>query len=298
MISELILGAVLAGGIDCGTITSDRILGADLARVRSELSAIPANAVIGFAPRPGTYRRFSSADLERIAAHYDVKANTASGEICFGWRMKAPDMEAVVSAMREAVAEPAEISVISVRPSIIPDGRVVFPRSGLAPGSRSSQQPVEWRGYVQYAPTLKFPVIAQVSLRVSVKRVVAATALQAGIPITPEMLSVEAAEFSSSNFSISGSVADYIGRIPRKKIPAGTLLRLQDVSAAPQVAKDSMVDIEVRTEKARLTFAAKAEAAGNPGDVIPFRNPSSGKRFLARVESKDRAIVAIQGVHP
>ena len=41
------------------------------------------------------------------------------------------------------------------------------------------------------------------------------------------------------------------------------------------------VTVEVAAEGARLEFEAQAEAAGDTGDVVAMRNPSSRRRFLA-----------------
>jgi flagella basal body P-ring formation protein FlgA len=51
------------------------------------------------------------------------------------------------------------------------------------------------------------------------------------------------------------------------------------------------VTVEVAAEGARLELQAEAEAAGDTGESIAVLNPSSHKRFLARVVGPGRVLV-------
>ncbi len=70
-----------------------------------------------------------------------------------------------------------------------------------------------------------------------------------------------------------------------------TATRLLGQTPAPEVTRGESVAVEVQSGAARLTFDAKAESSGKPGDTVLLRNPENGRLFQARVVGKGKALV-------
>jgi flagella basal body P-ring formation protein FlgA len=66
-----------------------------------------------------------------------------------------------------------------------------------------------------------------------------------------------------------------------------------DLAEAFQVERGDTVEVMVIAGAAQLALDAQAEASGRQGDVIPLRNPRSGKLFRARIDGKGRAVVMV-----
>jgi flagella basal body P-ring formation protein FlgA len=61
---------------------------------------------------------------------------------------------------------------------------------------------------------------------------------------------------------------------------------------APDVRRGDAVQVQVVSGSARLKLSAIAERDGRSGEMLEFRNPSSGKTFRARLDGP-KAIVLV-----
>ncbi|HVW87805.1 MAG TPA: hypothetical protein VHB50_24135, partial [Bryobacteraceae bacterium] len=151
--------ALLVG--DCMPVTGDRILARDLALADPAFAALPATTIVSYAPPPGTKRVFAVPELVRIA-----RANRVSlakpVEICFEFPMRLMREQEVIDSMRRTLPPEAELTIVEIPKTAIPDGALEFPRTGLEPAIRGAQL---WRGYVRYGETLRSPVWARITLQ-------------------------------------------------------------------------------------------------------------------------------------
>ena len=118
---------------------------------------VAADFALGYAPAPGTRRVFKGDALERLARNQGVTADMWKPlpDVCFERAMATLDAEDILEAMRSAwgignVTGPdVRMELRSFSPQIAPQGKVVFPRTGLQlPATSDPQAEVFWRGYV------------------------------------------------------------------------------------------------------------------------------------------------------
>ena len=273
----------------CLPVEGDRITAADLARADQAFAALPGETPLGFAPAPGARRVLQPAELARMA----VRNGLTPGEqhaVCFE-RLAIPlSSEAVLAAMRATLPE-AHIELVAYSRYPVPRGDLVFPRSGLAAPARNAAGGVAlWRGALHFA-NRRVPVWARVRVTLMLTRTVAAEVLRAGVPIAAGQLRAETQEvFPSAN--IFPSPEQIAGRSPRRTIPAGTPITTALLAPVHEVARGDTVRVEVRQGNTRLELEGRAERDGARGEIVIVKNPSTGRRFPARVEGPGKVVVA------
>jgi len=148
-----------------------------------------------------------------------------------------------------------------------------------------------WNGYVTYGARRRFAVWARVTVAVSLMRVVASQDLKPGRPIEASQLRLEAHEGLPSDGAYLADIAAAAGRLPRRTIAAGMPLRPDWLEAPKEVQRGETVQVEVFQGAAHLRLEGVAQSAGAVGETIPIENPSSRRRFPARVEAKGKVVV-------
>jgi flagella basal body P-ring formation protein FlgA len=181
----------------------------------------------------------------------------------------------------------ASIEIQDYSRQLVPAGDLVFPSASL----RRAPLETLWIGYIRYAANRRFAVWARVKLSIPVARVVAAADLVPNRPIDPAQLRLETREESFSGGVFPKSIEEAAGKWPRTAIRAGSAIRAVDLQAPPDVVRGEIVRVEVRDGGARLSLEGRAEISGSRGDTILVSNPSSNRRFRARVEGKGRVSV-------
>lgn len=281
-----------AQSMKCVAVVGDRILARDFAAALPAFEQLSPETPIGYAPAPGVRRVFRSFEVDSLARRYSVDAAPA-GDICFERATEALDRNKIMEAMKEALPIPdlrMEILEISLFP--VPRGRLEFRREGLAtPASPDARTPVTWRGNVVYGDNRRFGVWARVVISAPVARVVATARLKRGEPIADTQVRVESIDRFPAAGDLAQNLSQVVGRIPLRDFAEGTEIRPTLLTSAPDVNCGDMVEVEVRSGAARLTFTAKAESSGRTGDAIAIRNLSSNKIFRARVDGKGKAFL-------
>jgi flagella basal body P-ring formation protein FlgA len=274
---------------------SDRILARDLASAIPQLAAVAPAAEIALAPAPGVARVFRASDLRLLAARFHLDAIPAADPpICVERPVAPLDAPRLLAAMRKSLPG-ARIDVLEFSRQPAPSGEIEFPAAGLhpasagAPGSRP--QPVLWNGAVLFAGTRRFAIWATVTVRVAVPRILAVADLRPGQPVAAAQLAAETREEFPTALPFALRIDQVAGRWPRLAIRAGSAIRTDQLEQAREVMRGSTVHVDVRDGAARLELDAVAEASGDAGEFIPVRNPSSGRRFRARVEASGRVSV-------
>jgi flagella basal body P-ring formation protein FlgA len=278
----------------CEFVSGEQIFSADLARALPVFSAIPRDVVIGYSPAPGARRILQIPELKRIGSQYGIAVPMES-HVCFEWKVQPITEDAVRAAIRESLQAPAaRVEILAMSKAPAPEGQLAFPQTGLSAATNiDPSTPVTWRGYVQYSSPRRFAVWARVKVSANMPRVIATEPLAAGKPVAKEQVRLETYDDFPLRNDTARSLEEVIGRIPRRAVRAGVPVLRSDLAEAFQVERGDTVEVMVVAGAAQLELDAQAEASGRQGEVIPLRNPSSGKLFRARIDRKGRAIVMV-----
>jgi flagella basal body P-ring formation protein FlgA len=190
----------------------------------------------------------------------------------------------------------ARIEIVDYCRHPAPHGKLEFPRAGLiAPPASQPNAAALWTGSVRYGGNRRFPVWVKARILVKAQRVVAAQTLPAGARIEAGQLRLEESEGFPQRAAPLDNLEQAVGRVPRRSIPAGSVLSLSQLSAPLEVSRGDTVRVQVTSGDAHLELQGRAEASGRAGEIIPVRNLANGKRFSARVDGPGRAVAE---VHP
>ena len=292
MIAWLLFVSMMNYSGPCKTVSGDRILGEDLIKALPVFAGIPRDAVIGYSPAPGTRRTFSASELAHIGAKYSVTVPQGL-ETCFEWKMQPLSEDAVRMAIREALHAPqAQVDIAATSKSAVPEGKLVFPLSGLTTtGAHDPEIAPTWNGYVAYSSERKFAVWARVKVTATMMRVVAVQSAPAGMIIESGQVRLEAYDDFPLENGVARNLDEVVGHVSRRSLRAGLPVFRADLTEPLQVQRGDLVQVRVMSGGAEVGLQAQAEGAGRLGDVILLRNLQSQKTFRARIEGKGRALV-------
>jgi flagella basal body P-ring formation protein FlgA len=255
------------------------------------LDGVPPGTTLSLAPAPAAQRVFHVPELRQIAARFHL-ADIPDNDICVERVMAPLDASKLLAAMqKELPAAKVEISEISKQPA--PEGDIVFRKTGL----RSSALPeTTWFGAIRYAPNREFTIWAKVKVTVRAPRVIALSALPPGKPIEAAQVKLETRDEFPSPQPLAESTEETVGRYPRATIGAGSAIRRDALEAANDVRQGDIVEVDIHSGLAHLKFEARAEGSGAIGETITVRNPTSTKRFQARIAAKGKVWVDAEGI--
>ena len=277
----------------CHAIQNEMILARDVAAVFPGFAPVAGDFHLGYVSSTGAPRIFRGADLQRIAKNQGVEILDLP-DVCFALQTFIPQPEDIRTAMRQTLADVAgiatariEISASSQHPA--PFGKLIFPRTGMQQPS-GSQPEILWRGYVHHTDG-DFPVWARVRIIANMTRVVATANIPSGKPIQKNQVRLESCEDALLDEAIARNLDEVIGYVPKSFLRANLPIRRTQLASLPDVAKGSLVEVQVFAGAARLVVKGKAQSDGLKGSTILVRNLTSGKDFRARVAGKDQVIV-------
>ena len=287
----------MAFALACSAIAPGafHILAGDLAGGFPPLAALAPETPIALAPAPGMARVFRASDLRLLAARFHLDAGPASGPPVCVERPVAPlDAPRLLAAMRRSLPE-ARIEILEFSRQPAPSGDIEFPAAGLQPAPTEAPsgrpQSAFWSGAVLYAGGRRFPIWATVTALVTVPRILAVADLRPGSPVTAVQLAAQTREEFPSAAPFALRIDQVSGYWPRVVIRAGSAVRTDQLEAPKAVMRGGTVHVEVRNGAASLELDGVAEASGAVGDFVPVVNPSTHKRFRARVEAAGRVSV-------
>jgi flagella basal body P-ring formation protein FlgA len=255
------------------------------------LDGVPAETIVSLAPAPGVQRIFHVPELRQIVARFH-SANVPDDDVCVERVMAPLDPSKLLAAMqKELPAAKIEISEFSKQPA--PEGEIEFRRTGL----RNIAAPeTTWFGAVRYAPNREFTIWAKVKVTVRARRVIALSDLAPNKPIEAAQLKLEVRDEFPSAQPLAESIEEAVGRYPRATIRAGAAIRRDALEVAKDVRQGDIVEVDVHSGLAHLKFEARAEGSGAIGETIAVRNPTSTKRFQARIAAKGKVWVDAEGI--
>jgi len=282
----------------CEMIDRDQIVGADLAKALPAFGRIPGDVVIAYSPAIGSRRVVAFPELDRIGRKYGISAPT-SATACFEWKLRTMTEADVRAAIRDTLQAPqARIDILAMSASLTPEGKLVFPLSGLSASHVADPAaPIVWRGQVLYGGAHKFNVWARIRASTTMTRVVATEVLLPGQTVTARQVRLETYQDFPLEQGIARNLDEVTGKVPRRSIRAGMPVFRADLSAPFLVRRGDLVKVTVISGAAQLTLEAEANGPGRQGDAISLTNPRTGKVFRGRVDGKDAAQV-IPGAIP
>ena len=264
----------------------DQILAGDLAAIAPEWSAVPAATPLALAPSAGVQRVLRVPELRRLAERWNLPVEP-DREVCVTRPVTAIPPGRMLEAMQKELPG-AHIEIVDSSRTPAPAGDLVFPLVGL----RQTPSGGYWNGYVNYAGRQRFTLWARVKVLVSAPRVTAAQPLAAGVPVDSAQLRIETREEIPVR-GFASSVDEIVGRVPRRSIAIGTVLRPEWFDAAKAVLRGDAVQVEVTQGAAYLKLEGIAEASGVIGETIPVQNPTSHQRFPARIAGRGKVVAGI-----
>ncbi len=277
--------AVLLLAAACLPAEGEKILARDMARGCPAFAAIEGETVLGWAPAPGVRRSFGAGELARLAARFNLPA--PAGPVCFERPLVPLERARLAEVLfRSLGVAGARIAIEDFSRHPAPRGELVFPREWLRAPAPGASAAVLWKGYVRYAGARRFPVWARVRISAPFTRVRAAALLRAGEAIGAGQLTVEAAEGFPAAGREAETVAQVVGRRPRRTIPAGAAVPLALLEQPREVERGDVVRVEVASGAARLSLEGRAESAGRAGETVRVRNLAANRAFTARVAGK------------
>jgi len=286
------IAILLAAAASCVAVDGEKILARDLAPAGEAFASLAPDTEMGYAPSPGARRILHAAELSRMIARRGGVPGTLR-EICIERATEKLTDESLAAALRIAVgSSQATIEILDWSRYPVPHGEIQFPTGGRSPLGGGE---FLWRGYVRYGSSRRFAIWARVRVWVRQQRVVARVALPAGKSIRPEQLGVEEVEASAFDARPEESVDGVAGWLPRHSLAAGTPILPGLLEAPLEIHSGDSVTVEVSNGLARLRFDALAGAGGRRGELIPVRNPATGKSFRARVEGAGKVSIAVAG---
>jgi len=284
----------------CLPIQDDRIYARDVAAAVPAFASVAADFALGYAPAPGTRRVLKGEALGRLAHNQGVEADMlgAVPDVCFERAMATLEDKQILEAMQSAwgignVASPdVRIELRSFSPQIAPQGKVVFPRTGLQPPAAfDPQADVLWRGYVLYGNNHRFSISARAHISTTTTRVVAEADLPMGNVVREDQVRLETVDTFALDDRPARNLDEVVGFVARTSIRSGATVLRSQLGRAPEVAKGDMVKVEVTAGGAHLLFEGRAETEGAEGKTILVKNLTSGKDFRARVTGKGKVSV-------
>jgi flagella basal body P-ring formation protein FlgA len=199
------------------------------------------------------------------------------------------DAPAFANALRTSLNRAdAEIEVIEFSKFFVPPGKIVFPVESLP--ARAVDHVAIWNGYVDVNGR-HFPIWVRARITVPQTRVIATVQLHAGQAIGAGDVRVEEVRDFPTKTEPLKSTGDCISHLARRFMNPGTPIMPDDLLQPNDVDRGDTVSVEVHSGGAVLTVPAQADMAGRAGQVISFRNASSGKTFRAQITGKDKALL-------
>ena len=285
-----------SGRASCIAIEGGQLFARDLAKADRAFATLDPSLVFSFAPVPGNQRVVSASDLEKWASDHGLQIAHAAS-VCFERVARIPDIREVADALRRAIGpdfEDLQLEVIDVCQCQVPAGRLEFPLAGASlPPSAHPETPVLWRGRLISADGAAYPVWARVRVLASIKALRAVTDLHARQVLTRRDLEEVNVSGSPLCSLQSGPLAGYEGKVMKISLARGSILRPEFVRTPSEIERGSLVQVEVVNGAARLSLEARAESAGNTGQIITLTNPAGAARFHAVITGPGRAEVVL-----
>ena len=275
----------ISSAFACQAVEGDAILGKDVVAASPLFASLDPKIEIGPAPLAGVRRVLRADDLAKLASRNGISLNQEVAELCFE-RAAAPlTAEQLLPALRKALAmDEARIEIQDFSRASVPKGEIEFSRATLMPNGM-------WRGRLIYSQGRTVPIWVKARITTEQTWVEAAEVLEGAKPIAESQLVLKKGPRFPFDAPAITSLDAAAGRRPVRTLASGTAITAAMLLAPHDVERGEKVHVEVLSGGAMLELDATAETAGSAGESIILRNPQSGKRFTAKIQSKGKVLV-------
>jgi flagella basal body P-ring formation protein FlgA len=278
----------------CIAVGGGKLTAGDLTKADTAFGALDASLVFSFAPAIGEQRTVTGGELAKWASEHGIQ-NVTVGAACFERAIQELNAKDIAAAVRTAIGpdvEDLQIDVVEICACKVPKGKLEFGLDGASPASLAhSDVPVLWRGQWMGEDGTTYPVWVRVRIVASVQVVRAVKDLRQQHILAAEDLQMVKIQASPLSFPRTASVQAYAGKAMKISLQRGAILRPDFVRAPNEVERGSLVTVEVTNGAAHLALRARAETAGNAGQIVTLTNPAGAARFQALVAGPGHAVV-------
>lgn len=280
----------------CITVDQPQLLARDLAKADPAFATLDPNLVFSYAPSPGKQRFVPATELDKWAADHGL-GNVQSSSACFeraAAELRSDDVAAAIKRTLGSDIEGLQVAIVDLCPCRVPLGQLQFPWSGAsAPPPGHPEVPVLWRGQMVAADGTSYPVWARLRVIASVHIVRAASSLRQHQTLTEHDLEEAVVQDSPLRFRKPASVLAFAGKVMTVSISRGAILAPEFVRNPDDIERGSLVAVDVVNGAARIALQARAETAGNTGQIVTLINPAGAARFHASVMGPGRAQIVL-----
>ncbi len=279
----------------CVAVPSSKILARDLSMAIPLFQALDPDAIIGFAPFPGTVRVLSSRDIFLTARRYGLAfpGGDAAPSLCVERAVRHLSIEEVRAALLAALdIAGVRLVILEFSNQALPPGELAFQRTSLnKPPGNDPQTPVIWRGKLIYDDQHSLPVWAKVKISVDREIFLAADTIPKGAVIRADQVTSTRVRQFPSLERWPGLPFVIVGKVARRTLPAGQPIVAEGLDDFKDVLRGETVHVLAMDGGASVLFDAIAQSSGQKGDVIMLHNPSSGRNFRALIEGREQVVV-------
>ena len=279
----------------CVAVPSSRILARDLSPTISLFQALDPDAMLGFAPFPGTVRVLSSRDVELAGRRYGLAfpPGEMAPSVCIERVVRRLSIEEVRAALLSAGDSAGlQLELLEFSNQPLPPGRLEFQRAGLnkPPGNKPGT-PVLWRGKLMYDDQRSLVVWAKVRISEDREIFLATETIPKGAVIRAEQVATtRIRQFPSLELSPRAPWV-IIGKVARYTLPAGQPIVAEALDDPKDVLRGETVHVQAIDGGASIRFDAIAQSSGQKGETVLVHNPASGRNFRALIEDRGQVVV-------
>lgn len=282
----------------CIDVIGQDLLASDLAKADPAFASLDPGIVFSYAPALGASKFVSGAELEQWAAKHGLQVKPVSA--CFARATQLLEPADVAAAVVKAITpdlENLQVDVVEVCPCKLPNGQLQFVSDGAStPTVTHPEAPVFWRGQLIDAQGRSYPVWARVRALASIPVVRAAKGLRQQHIVTREDLELTRIQASPLGLSPAAGIQGYVGKVMKMSLAQGAILKPDFVRTPYEVERGSLVSVDVVNGAAFLALKARAETAGNTGQMVTLMNPAGAARFQALVTGPGHAEVVLSAL--
>ena len=188
----------------------------------------------------------------------------------------------------------AMVEVLDFSRYEVPEGQLQFTKAGLTPPAQknSALQAVLWRGRMIYSGSRSVPVWARVRMFVDADVPIAVRDIPAAATIGDSDVMVQKRPVFPFGGAALAEAPNVPGKRTKRALKKGDPITDAVLQSSKEVEQGDKVKVAVSSGAAQLRLDAIAESSGQIGERITVKNPTSGKRFQAIVESKGHVTVS------
>lgn len=249
------------------------------------LSSVEQDVDLGPAPAPGSSRRISREEINKIAPEikfskhaptYWLVETEAQSLDC---AKLAKLIEQELSTQIEAGLKASGLNCF--KPLLLPAGEIQIAAQLAEGGARAGRKPVQMRFLVGNWPEII--ITSSINIDGEVPAVVLKQDLEPGTMLSAEHVSIEPRPVSKLPSDALRSLDELIGKKLTYRLRSGAVLRKANLQDVPVVVRGEEVTMEVIAPHMRITARGTVRQDGKIGDTVMILSQSSNRLVKGRV---------------